>query len=393
MTRTAATRCSVLVTDGQVGNEDQVLRQLGDGLRGVRVHTVGIDQAVNAGFLRRLAEFGGGRCELVESEDRLDDAMDAIHRRINAPLAHRLRLQPDGLAIIDDAIAPVRLPDLFSGVPLVVAGRYRGPAKGSLTVTDGEGQWSAAVTGQQLRAAAVTAQWARAHLRDLEDRYICARDVGDSEELEQRIVDCSLRFGVLCRFTAFVAVDSRVVAEGAERHRVLQPVEAPAGWDMFATRSAVMAAPAAMTVACAAPPPMAKHLDMHSAPASFDQILGLPQGFDDTGAVPVADADVQLAAARKEIRDEVRRMRAAGQLTDDERRTWLAELALRIDALLGYLSAQGVPRSAYKELSTLHSRLERAGNSGKTLWDYALRQLDAFATGSPAKRRQFWKRG
>jgi Ca-activated chloride channel homolog len=384
----------VLVTDGQIGNEDQVLRQLGAGLRGVRVHTVGIDQAVNAGFLRRLAEFGGGRCELVESEDRLDDAMDAIHRRINAPLAHGLRLRPDGLAIMDDAIAPSRLPDLFSGVPLVVAGRYRGPAEGSLTVTDGEGQWSAAVTGQPLHAAAVTAQWARAHLRDLEDRYICARDVGDSEELEQRIVDCSLRFGVLCRFTAFVAVDSRVVAEGAERHRVLQPVEAPAGWDMFATRSAVMAAPAAMTVACAAPPPpMAEHLDMHSAPASFDQILGLPQDFDDTGAVPVAVADVQLAAAREEIRDEVRRMRAAGQLTDDERRTWLAELALRIDALLGYLRAQGVPRSAYKELSSLYNRLERAGNSGKTLWDSALRQLDAFVTGSPAKRRQFWKRG
>ena len=69
-------RVLVLVTDGQVGNEDQVLRHLGDGLPGVRL-AVGIDQAVNVGFLRRLAEFGGGRCELAETEDRLDDAMDA----------------------------------------------------------------------------------------------------------------------------------------------------------------------------------------------------------------------------------------------------------------------------------------------------------------------------
>ena len=60
---------------------------------------------------------------------------------------------------------------------------------------------------------------------------------------------------VVCLFTAFVAVDSRHVAEGAERHRVLQPVVVPAGWDMFAIRSAVMAAPSAMFVACAAPPP------------------------------------------------------------------------------------------------------------------------------------------
>jgi Ca-activated chloride channel family protein len=45
----------VLLTDGQVGNEDQILRHIGD-LRGIRVHAIGIDRAVNAGFLGRLAQ-------------------------------------------------------------------------------------------------------------------------------------------------------------------------------------------------------------------------------------------------------------------------------------------------------------------------------------------------
>ena len=48
----------------------------------MRIFTLGIDQAVNEGFLKRLACLGGGCCELVESEDRLDDVMDRIHRRI-----------------------------------------------------------------------------------------------------------------------------------------------------------------------------------------------------------------------------------------------------------------------------------------------------------------------
>src|SRR5207302_2326799 len=38
--------------------------------------------------------------------------------------------------------------------------------------------------------------------------------------------------GVLCRFTAFVAVDERVVNEGGRVHRVTQPVEVPQGWGM-----------------------------------------------------------------------------------------------------------------------------------------------------------------
>jgi Ca-activated chloride channel family protein len=177
-----------------------------------------------------LASVGGGRCELVESEDRLDEAMDAIHRRIGAPLAYSLALRAKGLATVEDTVSPARIPDLFPGVPLVVTGRYRGSATGSLTLhgTAGEGgEWSATVTGQRREAPAVTAQWARSHLRDLEDRYASA----SAEDLEKRIVNTSLRFGVLCRFTAYVAVDSRVVAEGGLQHRVMQPVEAPAGWD------------------------------------------------------------------------------------------------------------------------------------------------------------------
>lgn len=220
----------VLVTDGQVGNEDQLLRELSEDLQRVRIHTVGIDQAVNAGFLHRIADVGGGHCELVESEARLDEAMDAIHRRIGAPLAYSVALRPEGLATVDDTASPARIPDLFPGVPLVVSGRYRGSANGSIALrgrTPDGADWSVTVTGQRREAPAVTAQWARAHLRDLEDRYATTA----TQDLEKRIIDTSLRFGVLCRFTAFVAVDSRVVADGSVQHRVMQPVELPAGWE------------------------------------------------------------------------------------------------------------------------------------------------------------------
>ncbi|MGO9383478.1 MAG: DUF4349 domain-containing protein [Mycobacterium sp.] len=258
----------ILVTDGQVGNEDQLLRELSGDLQRVRVHTVGIDQAVNAGFLGRVASVGGGRCELVESEDRLDEAMDAIHRRIGRPLAYSLALRAEGLATIEDTVSPARIPDLFPGVPLVVTGRYRGSAAGSLVLhgtTREGGDWSSTVSGQRREAPAVTAQWARSHLRDLEDRYASA----NTEALEKRIVDTSLRFGVLCRFTAFVAVDSRVVAEGGLQHRVMQPVEAPAGWDAGRQRYdadlLLRAAPVSRSVARMARALMAE--PMASAPA------------------------------------------------------------------------------------------------------------------------------
>ncbi|ANZ40237.1 hypothetical protein BBK82_33605 [Lentzea guizhouensis] len=221
----------VMVTDGQVGNEDQLLRDIAPVLNRTRVHAVGIDSAVNAGFLGRLAARGAGRCELVESEDRLDEAMTHIQRRIGAPVVTDVEVTPSS-----DLPKPPTA--IYPGVPLVVFGRYSGPAPESFTVrgrTREGAAWEETVAVLEHTESAVTAQWARAALRDLEDRYA----IGD-RAVEADIVRTSLRFGVLCRFTAFVAVDQEVVTDG-KVHRVVQPVEYPAGWDLAAPPKPLMA--------------------------------------------------------------------------------------------------------------------------------------------------------
>jgi len=232
-------RVIVLVTDGQVGNEDQILAELAPKLSGVRVHTVGIDRAVNEGFLQRLAGTNG-RAELVESEDRLDEAMDNIHRRIGNPLVTGLAVTQDGLAVDQDALAPSRVPDLFPGAPVVVLGRYTGNADGAVVVS-GMPDWRTRVAARPADNPALAALWARAMIRDLEDRYV----TGDSS-LEPRIVETSLKYGVLSRFTAFVAVDQRVVNEGGTTRRVTQPVDLPSGWEPPRAGGPPVAMPASM---------------------------------------------------------------------------------------------------------------------------------------------------
>ena len=260
-------RILVLVTDGQVGNEDQLLEQLAPGLRGVRVHTVGIDRSVNEGFLQRLAG-STGRCELVESEDRLDDAMQHIHRRIGTPLVTDLRVTPAGLAIDQESIAPTPVPDLYPGAPVVVTGRFTGHAAGAVTVLGAAGTgWRAEVNATPSDNPSLAALWGRARIRDLEDRYVIGNS-GHSGDLEQQIIDTSLKFGVLSRFTAFVAVDQRVVNEGGKVHRVTQPVDLPSGWDT--------PTPAPMARASRAMPAF-------GAAASFDRASFTQAGYGGSG--------------------------------------------------------------------------------------------------------------
>jgi Ca-activated chloride channel family protein len=229
-------RILVLVTDGQVGNEDEVMKVIAPHLGGVRVFTIGIDQAVNEGFLNRLAGMGasGGSCELVESEARLDAVMESIHRRIAAPLLTHVQLLPGpaGFRLLMDSLVPDRPSCLFAGSPLLILGRYQGRPTGQAVVRaqarDGT-EWQAVVEPSVRDNPAITAAWARGRVRQLEDRY--AIGAGDLHALEQAIVEISLRYGVLCRFTAYVALDrAAIVNEGGEVHQVTQPVEIPAGW-------------------------------------------------------------------------------------------------------------------------------------------------------------------
>ena len=395
----ARDRVLVLVTDGQVGNEDQILERTGAALAGARVHTVGIDRAVNAGFLGRLAGMGGGRCELVESEDRLDEAMEHIHRRIAAPLVTDLSLKADGLDLIPETIS--HLGSIHSGVPLTVLGRYRGPAQGGITVRGlgaGGSPWERRVAASVVDNSAVRAIWARARLRALEDRYAA----GD-RSLEAEIVETSLRYGVLCRFTAFVAVDTRVVAEGGPAHRVIQPVEPPSGWE-----NPIAAAPMMMTSMAfdnSAPPPPAPMgppgmARPGSAPrfAASPAVGGMPHeaaagGFDDrarmlrpapAGAPPKRGQSQggPQDPPREQLAEELKRLRAAASLPAAERLLLLEDLGSRLAALVVYLGG-------HAELAALAEELQAGGNVD-VLWRRAVEVLESL-TGS-AGRRPFWKR-
>jgi Ca-activated chloride channel homolog len=227
-------RVIVLVTDGQVGNEDHILRELVPNLRNVRMFTLGIDQAVNAAFLKRLASAGGGLCELVESEDRLDAVMAKVHRRIGTPIATELVLRATGLDVDLAQLAPKKLPDVYAGAPVAILGRYKGSAGDKASI-----EIEGTSLGDPLRvnvvreapaapARALGASWARARIRDLEDLYA----IGERGNLEHEIVGISKRFSVLSRFTAFLAIDrSEIVNPGGKLRQVVQPVEEPAGWD------------------------------------------------------------------------------------------------------------------------------------------------------------------
>lgn len=214
-------RWIVLVTDGQVADEDALVAVV-SAAPGVKLQALGIDDAINSSLLGRLASLTGGRVELVAQLSELEAALDRLHLLLASPALERVVVA--GGAIVDGTVVPGGLLHAFPGTPLVVRGRYRGALR-SLRVTARAAlePFALELAAEPAGLPALRACWAREQLLALEDRFVA--EAGRRDELAAVIAHTSLRFGVLCRFTAFVAVDDRgPVAAVAARH-VQQPVE------------------------------------------------------------------------------------------------------------------------------------------------------------------------
>lgn len=416
-------RALVLVTDGQVGNEDQILHELAARLPDVRVHTVGVDVAVNEAFLRRLATLGGGHYELVESEDRLDEAMEAIHRRIGLPLVTDLAIAADGLDLVAGSTAPEPLPALYAGAALVVTGRYDAAASApggerAVTVSGraaGGDDWSERLPARTGDNPALGAVWARARLRDLEDRYVAAGGHRGLAELEREIVDISVRFGVLCRFTAYVAIDSRVVNEGGTQRRVTQPVELPQGWDPAALGAPPVASAASRRgpglaaaggVRRAFAQPTAAPLAYTAArPERAERAEAVESGTTVPPGPPAPPAEpAELREARTRAAELLRTVLDAEAA---ERRSRLAALLDQLESVLAELERAGVDALVLRPLRQLADELRAYGRrelpsaaETERLWVRATDVLRAFAETDAGpepgvtlgQRRRFWKR-
>ena len=220
----------VLLTDGQVADEAGVLRRLQRELGAARVFCVGIDTAVNAGLLTRLAALGGGASSFVEPGSSLEEALRSISRVIGDPLLVDLAIEDVDAGLVASSLAPERLPDLFAGRAAFAAFRVDRPGRVRVKAKWSDGRpFEEIVEGRATPLAAVARIWARARVADLEDRFRLGED-----EAKKEIVALGLRYSLLTRFTAFVAVDGEVVNRGGARRRVTQPVAMPAAWTLDA---------------------------------------------------------------------------------------------------------------------------------------------------------------
>ena len=238
--RIAATSGStvvVLLTDGQVGNENEIVENVLERAapNGVRFYTFGIGTNVSEVLLRELARRSGGATELIHPGERIDDKVVAQFARATAPRVRGLSMKIQGVDLGE--LAPAELPAFSDGEPWVLFGRYAQPGRGTLELrgTVDDAPFFLAIP-LELPARSdqptVAKLWARERVRDLERAVLSGRR---ADAMRERIVSLAVEHGIASSYTSFVVVEKRSGdrrTSGLPETRVV-PVGAPAGWAMF----------------------------------------------------------------------------------------------------------------------------------------------------------------
>jgi Ca-activated chloride channel family protein len=226
----ACIRIVCFLTDGFVTNDDGILRMVKEEGQDARWFAFGIGSSVNRYLIGGIGKYGNGAAHFVipRDEDHAEKAAATFQERIDAPVLVDIAVDYGDLPIAD--VYPERIPDLFTGQPIVLKGRYTKAAEGTIRVIGRVGDRTVTIpvdvelAGVERRNEALGPVWARQRIADLSGDLISNPD---DEDVIQRITNLALEFRLVSAYTSFVAVNAdRIVGDG-KPIKILVPVEIP----------------------------------------------------------------------------------------------------------------------------------------------------------------------
>ena len=222
-------RSIVLVTDGYIDAESDVFDYVRAHLDDVNFFAFGIGGSVNRLLIEGVARAGAGEPFIVTEPGEATAAAARLRRYIDTPVLTGIDVTFRGFDAYD--VEPRQVADLFASRPIVVFGKWRGDAAGSIEIsgTTGRGPYQKSIVVSPANAdaghAALRQLWARTRIADLSD-------FGPSSPSDERISEITtlgLTYSLLTRYTSFVAVQEIVRRTTDAADDVDQPLPLPSG--------------------------------------------------------------------------------------------------------------------------------------------------------------------
>ncbi len=208
----ARVRVAIMLTDGYIGNEDAVIKCVGENTGDqVRFWALGIGAAPNRYLLDGIAKQGGGMAKVVSLKTDPAEVVPEVIDRIHRAQIGNLRLDWNGLQVHD--VYPQRIPELYAGRPVIVYGRYSDVGAAKVTLS-GNAEGTPVAYPIDIHFAedgkakydVLGPIWARKKIDELTTQMLTEERKGESIAA---ITKLALDYRIMTKYTSFVAVDDK----------------------------------------------------------------------------------------------------------------------------------------------------------------------------------------
>jgi Ca-activated chloride channel family protein len=234
----------VIITDGYVAVETQAFDLIRQSLGRANVFAFGVGSGVNRFLIEGMARAGKGEPFVVTDAARAEEEAARFRRYIDSPALAHVKARFDGFDAY--AVEPESIPDVFASRPVILFGKWRGEARGSLSISGmtGSGPYEQRldIGASEPREdnAALKYLWARSRIQTLADYNKLAYD----DDRAQEVTRLGLQYSLLTQYTSFIAVD-RIIRnwDPGNQVGVDQPSPMPKGVSNLAIGKAVPSTP------------------------------------------------------------------------------------------------------------------------------------------------------
>ena len=193
----------VLLTDGQVGNEEELFELLHLRLGTRRLFTIGIGSTPNSHLMRTAAELGRGTFTYIGNVTEVKDRLDVLFKKLERPVLNDIAFDSSWSGFEQ---YPPQIADLYEGEPIVIALRARSvPQQAMLKGSAANLPWSLPVSFKAASSrGGLSVYWAREKISALmNETYKGAVE----EAIRKAVLDVALAHHLVSKYTSLVAVD------------------------------------------------------------------------------------------------------------------------------------------------------------------------------------------
>ncbi len=222
-------RSVVIITDGYIFDEDSIFRLINDHMADANFFSFGIGSSVNDYLIGGIAKAGMGESFIVTDVEDATESAERFRTYIQSPLLTDISVTYDGFDVYD--VEPAVPSTLFAQKPIVLFGKWRGEANGSIKITGTSGteDYVQEIPVENLTVVqdspAISYLWARTRLERLTD-YGCNKF---DEKVQEEVTQIGLQYSMMTPYTSFVAVIDTVRNPEGESTDVDQPSPLPLG--------------------------------------------------------------------------------------------------------------------------------------------------------------------